>query len=149
MGEAMPSISVCHHVWEQLQRESERRGQSINNVLGQLLGLPTTPPEKTPQERTPIKTFRDAIAVALGQLGGRATKRQVLTALPLMIVLTPADSERDPRGRPRWQAQAGQAASQLRRSGELRLAPHGVGALASAPPNAGGVPASRSPVRAE
>ena len=61
MGEAMPSISVSQHVWEQLQRESQQRGQSINNVLGELLGLPTTTPERTPQERTPIKTFREAI----------------------------------------------------------------------------------------
>ena len=145
----MPSISVSQQVWEQLQRESQRRGQSITTLLGELLGLPPTTAESRPQERTPIKTFRDAIVVALSQLGGRATKRQVLAALPLMIVLTPADSERDPGGRPRWEAQAGQAASQLRRSGKLRLAPHGIWALASPPPNAPVAPAPRSPVRAE
>jgi hypothetical protein len=144
----MPSISVSQQVWEQLQRESQRRRQSINGVLGELLGLPTTTAEKRPQERTPIKTFREAIVVALGQLGGRATKRQVLTALPSIVVLTSEDIEKDRRGNLRWEVQAGQAASQLRRSGTLKITSHGIWALATAP-YALGTPGSRSAIRAE
>jgi len=117
---SMPSISVSQQVWEQLQRESERRGQSITTVLGELLGLPPTTAESRPQERTPIKTFRDAIVVALSQLGGRATKRQVLTALSSIVVLTPGDNEKDGRGHRRWEVQAGQAASQLRKNDRYR-----------------------------
>ena len=146
----MPSISVSQHVWEFLQRESQRRGgEPINSVLGELLGVTTTTAARSTHTRTPIKVLREAIVIALGQLDGRATKREVLTRLPSIVSLTPEDSISDLRGKPRWEVQAGQAASQLRREGVLKVARHGVWALATAPPNALGPSAPRIPARTE
>jgi len=139
----MPSISVSQPVWEYLQRESRRRGgQPLHVVLAELLGVATATPAASTPKRTPLKTFRDAIVVALGQLGGRATNREVLAHLPTLVVLTSEDTETNGQGKPRWKGQAVQAASQLRREGVLRVARHGVWALATSPPRPPGASAS-------
>jgi hypothetical protein len=132
----MPSISVSQHVWERLQRESQRRGLPVNAVLAELLGAPATTDATTTPKRTSLKTLREAIVVALRQLGGRATNTEVLAHLSTMLDLTPADHEANQQGKPRWKVQAVQAASQLRRDGVLRVARHGVWALAT-PPSSG------------
>jgi hypothetical protein len=102
-----------------------------------LLGIPSAAgASTTPPQRTPLKTLREAIVIALGQLGGRATNGEVLAHLTTILDLTPADHETNDEGKPRWKLQAVQAASQLRRDGVLRVARHGVWALATPAPSA-------------
>src|SRR4051794_37954376 len=99
----MPSISVSQHVWEYLQRESQRRGgQPVSAVLGDLLGVSPSIAVRTTPQRTPLKTFREAIIVALGQLGGRATNGEVLAQLSATLTLSPDDNHTNQKGTPRW-----------------------------------------------
>jgi restriction endonuclease Mrr len=80
----------------------------------------------------PQGAFREPILKVLGELGGRAPKREVLARLATTVPLTDADRQQNIRGERRWERRISSAAAEMRRDGILARTQHGVWALAGA-----------------
>jgi hypothetical protein len=126
-------IDVSDAVWAYLQQHAERIDDSPSAILERLLGIPALPSvhegESGPH---PQSAFREPILKVLGELGGRAPKRDVLARLATTVALTDADYQQNIRGERRWERRIASAAAEMRRDGILARTQHGVWALAGA-----------------
>jgi hypothetical protein len=129
----VPTIDVSDGVWAYLQQHAERIDDSPSAILERLLGIPALPSMADgvsgPQ---PQGAFREPIVKVLGELGGRAPKREVLARLATTVPLTDADRQQNIRGERRWERRISSAAAEMRRDGILGRTQHGVWALAGA-----------------